>query len=544
MGHACLAGDSLVQTNSGAIQAIAELSEWNLLAVDNRNKLQIVNAQAMQRSVRHDIKTVYEIDTGHQITVSPEHRFFKLCKFGLKEVKASQIRKGDYLMHAGSIRVLGTLQKIPAKEPVQIVMVSKNGAQLVKQCLNQIGQTRGEICHCLDITPRQLRRVLNQGCPTAKSNLEKIAELSQSEEILENIMPLASNKHKVLRMPEFFTKELAQITGYMLGDGFIGKRNIEFKDSREEVLKEYQKLFKIVFNCDCRISKINGKNAFRMRINSREITELMQWIKKNYVVLVPKSEDDTVKAFIKGFVDAEGSIDSKIRRITIAQNDKKILQFIQLLLLRFGIGSRLTRYNKPAYSLDLFSENVVKYGELIGVSAPDKNQKLQKWICTFKPERAKRIIPMERSAVWQFLAKTFEKEKKPIPYRNYRHITLQEGEKIALALEGKEIKEDSLKNKKEFLMAILHGEVKFEKVRTIRKMTNNQPLYDLSVPLTENYIANGFVVHNSKTRLYLRKSKGEKRIAKLVDSPSLPDGEALYQVTEKGIEDVKDKSKD
>jgi DNA repair protein RadA len=37
--------------------------------------------------------------------------------------------------------------------------------------------------------------------------------------------------------------------------------------------------------------------------------------------------------------------------------------------------------------------------------------------------------------------------------------------------------------------------------------------------------------------VYLRKSSGSKRIAKLVDSPSLPDGEAVYQVTENGITD-------
>ncbi len=47
------------------------------------------------------------------------------------------------------------------------------------------------------------------------------------------------------------------------------------------------------------------------------------------------------------------------------------------------------------------------------------------------------------------------------------------------------------------------------------------------------------VAHASKTRLYLRKSKDDKRIAKLVDSPYLPDGEAIYRITENGIEDIK-----
>jgi len=43
--------------------------------------------------------------------------------------------------------------------------------------------------------------------------------------------------------------------------------------------------------------------------------------------------------------------------------------------------------------------------------------------------------------------------------------------------------------------------------------------------------------HTATFRLYLRKSKGEKRIARLVDSPNLPDGEAVFNVTTEGIKD-------
>lgn len=43
--------------------------------------------------------------------------------------------------------------------------------------------------------------------------------------------------------------------------------------------------------------------------------------------------------------------------------------------------------------------------------------------------------------------------------------------------------------------------------------------------------------HGATFRIYLRKSKGEKRIARLIDSPSLPDGETVFKVTQKGIED-------
>jgi len=55
---------------------------------------------------------------------------------------------------------------------------------------------------------------------------------------------------------------------------------------------------------------------------------------------------------------------------------------------------------------------------------------------------------------------------------------------------------------------------------------------DPTVPIGGNIVA-----HASKTRLYLRKGKGETHVAKLVDSPYLPDGEAIYKVTAEGIID-------
>ena len=45
------------------------------------------------------------------------------------------------------------------------------------------------------------------------------------------------------------------------------------------------------------------------------------------------------------------------------------------------------------------------------------------------------------------------------------------------------------------------------------------------------------VAHGSTIRVYLRKGKGEQRVAKIVDSPSLPESEAVFAITEEGIKD-------
>ncbi len=46
------------------------------------------------------------------------------------------------------------------------------------------------------------------------------------------------------------------------------------------------------------------------------------------------------------------------------------------------------------------------------------------------------------------------------------------------------------------------------------------------------------VAHTSTVRVYLRRGKKGTRVAKLVDAPALPDGEAAFMVTPEGIKDV------
>jgi len=55
---------------------------------------------------------------------------------------------------------------------------------------------------------------------------------------------------------------------------------------------------------------------------------------------------------------------------------------------------------------------------------------------------------------------------------------------------------------------------------------------DPTIPVGGNIIA-----HAATTRLYLRKSKEDKRIVRLVDSPNLPEGEAVIKITKEGIRD-------
>jgi len=54
-------------------------------------------------------------------------------------------------------------------------------------------------------------------------------------------------------------------------------------------------------------------------------------------------------------------------------------------------------------------------------------------------------------------------------------------------------------------------------------------------------IGGHIVGHHSTFRVYLKKGKGGKRVAKLIDSPNMPDGECIFEVTADGVVDAKSK---
>lgn len=53
-------------------------------------------------------------------------------------------------------------------------------------------------------------------------------------------------------------------------------------------------------------------------------------------------------------------------------------------------------------------------------------------------------------------------------------------------------------------------------------------------------IGGHIMAHFSTTRLSLRKGRAEQRIMKIYDSPCLPEGDAIYEICTKGIQDAKD----
>jgi len=539
VGHACLTGDSLIQLADGSIKEIKDINKDKIISGNFKN-LNFEKKDSDLKFANPNIKEIYKIQTTNQIKCSGLHRFFTVENFSLIEKEAKDLEKSNFVAQVGRIDIKGEEQNLPLINIKKIGKFSKEDSRILKQELRRNNITRKEICKKIGITERQFRRVLNQSYPT---NVEVFAKLKEhfSRGLSLQVLPVQTYKHRDLVLPLVMNSSLAQIWGYFIGDGNFEKGGLRFRDERLEILQYHNNLFKNIFNIEGKISKMKNKNCFTLNINSKEISDFFRLIVPNVLNIVAKSKDDVVKSFIRGFIDAEGHIDKKRARITVAQKEKQILRYLQLFLLRFGIRSFL-RFDVGKKKISVLSirDRSVKDYLQIGFSAIDKQNQLIVWARYIDEIYSKEMMPIKRSDVLDLLKDAGLKPLLIIRPRpaNYKWINRKELEKSLSSLMNIRIKDRQIKQKIEFIFRLLNSDFRFEKIRKIDIEKNKEGLlFDFSVPNNENYIADGFVVHNSTYRVYLRRGKKGSRVAKLIDSPNLPDNECMFFVTNAGVVD-------
>ena len=97
-----------------------------------------------------------------------------------------------------------------------------------------------------------------------------------------------------------------------------------------------------------------------------------------------------------------------------------------------------------------------------------------------------------------------------------------------------------LADRQQRLNRYLHDLMKLAEQRNLAVVVTNQvmsnPAQMFGDPTTP--IGGNIVGHASTYRIYLRRGKKDSRVAKLIDSPNLPDGETVFMVETLGLKDV------
>jgi len=451
-GYDCLSPDTLIQLSDGRIKTIAELELNSLVSSINFKNLSFADSKVESKAKKIKNK-LYRIRTNNfEIKCSAEHKFFIYENGKIIEKRAFELKKGDFLLAQKEIPIKGKIQKLPQIEnPINY--------QLLPEGIEKIQRIRKKLSFSYLFLKRKtgvsyVADHLKGKRATTKENWQKILSLMGigADKFLKKFAKekICSHAFKNLFKGNYLTPELSQVIGYIIGDGSRINSGMDTKikiEDDRETLKEYQRIFKKL-GLRVKLLKHRHKNCWQIRIYSASFGKLLNKIapgilddslKREVPEIIQKSPLDCVAGFLRGFFDAEGSVgERKKDGISLQIGNEKLIKQIQLLLLRFGILSSLSFskvQKQTRLSIYLF-DSLKKFLSSIGFSSPRKM------------ERLKKLIKLRK---------------------NLKHKSLP----------------------------VLNQFIFLTQIKTIEITSSTHLMYDISVPKTQNFIANGLLVHNS-----------------------------------------------
>jgi DNA replicative helicase MCM subunit Mcm2 (Cdc46/Mcm family) len=212
------------------------------------------------------------------------------------------------------------------------------------------------------------------------------------------------------RLPKYVTPEFASFCGYMLGGGWVCNDGYRFgfvvAEQGSDILPLLLTMVENLFGIKGSLSKRVGSNRkvqlTYVYLSNKDIAANLSFLKQKRVPdIIFRSGNEVASAFLKWLYEADGCIISKgprRRAISLKSNDLELLRDVQMLLLRFGIHSRIV-----GNALMIRRGNdIMNFGNRIGFASKKKIEVMRELMedaRTFRGynnQRSERIVKIVR----------------------------------------------------------------------------------------------------------------------------------------------------
>ncbi|MGQ4892666.1 MAG: DNA repair and recombination protein RadA [Candidatus Njordarchaeia archaeon] len=155
------------------------------------------------------------------------------------------------------------------------------------------------------------------------------------------------------------------------------------------------------------------------------------------------------------------------------------------------------------------------------------------------PDEALRNIIVSRVFSTDHQIEVVRKAKKLIPTEDIKLLVV---DSLTNHFRAEYVGIDTLASRQQKLNIHLHDLNRIAYAFNIAVIVTNQVVTNPGIFFGNptQAIGGNIVAHNITTRVYLRKGKGSKRVARLEDSPYLPENEAVFEISDEGIIDTKE----
>jgi ribonucleoside-diphosphate reductase alpha chain len=234
---------------------------------------------------------------------------------------------------------------------------------------------------------------------------------------VENEFKGANGRIRKLNLPDRWSKELGQLAGWIVGDGWLRDDEhccvaLSFGSDDKELIDYFKNILN--FYNGVPVNEYRRKNGvYYLSYNSKYIVDffkkigIMPWQKaeeKEVPYTIFTATEDTVIGFLQGLFSSDGTVrdnpKSNSSWLALTSKSRKLLQQVQLLLLNLGIKSRIFDRSRPPreglfnyvtkdgmlksyssdgllYELGIFAESRQRFREMIGFINTKKIERLE-----------------------------------------------------------------------------------------------------------------------------------------------------------------------
>ncbi len=339
-----------------------------------------------------------------------------------------------------------------------------------------------------------------------------------------------------LKVP--INKDSMRLFGYYLAEGHTNDHQVvfTFNTKENEYITDVENLMKKIFNISVNKAYVEG-NSYRVVFSHKVLAEFFENLfgqraeNKSMPQWMLFLNKDKQMEIIKGHWRGDGTTSRDGYRFDTVS--RLLAEQIKQILLRLNILPclRVDKNNRPQpkYIIEVFGKQLELFTKYLGLErhntlAKRKYSYNNGWI-----DENYAFIPIRQIEEMSYNGQVYNLEIEKDHSYALNSVVVHNCGRGTLAERQQKINKH------------MHALKKLADVHQLAVYVTNQVMAKPDVFFGDPTAAIGgnIVGHASQTRLYLRRGKAGTRVAKLVDSPHLPDGEAIFKICDEGIRDAK-----
>ena len=317
---------------------------------------------------------------------------------------------------------------------------------------------------------------------------------------------------KEIRFPERMSRELAYVLGCITSEGSIGTNGVQICNGDRAILERLAGLFEQLFDLNSHIVQdMRRESVFSLQVNSRP---LRNWLlaglgmeagARNKIIpdCILRASRAEIAAFLRGlFLDAYMTLDGRMFGITLAS--EQLLRQLQVLLLNFGVFATLRQTEEHAWNLTAQGEALQKLATFVEFDEVWKNERIR----VYGENRVHRLhnygalLPVSVTAALRSMQETSSRSLRSLygeqtaEYQRAR-VNLLQGHRLDRAA-GLKLYEHFSDAPVPFAQAFFaedNEEKLYVQVESLE--AGFAEVFDISVPGSHSFIANGMGNHNT-----------------------------------------------